>query len=52
MYCFMYLETGRKKLEYLFQQNGAITGIDRSDMIGKISGFNRNEIWEIDCGRS
>ena len=40
------------RLEYSFQQSGAITGIDRSDMIGKISGFNRNEIRKINCNRS
>ena len=33
-------------MKYLFQQNGAITGIDRSDMIDKDERFNRNEIWE------
>ena len=34
------------RLEYSFQQSGAITGIDRSDMIDKDARFNRNEIWK------
>ena len=42
----MFLETGRMKSEYSFQQSGAITGIDRSDMIDKDARFNRNEIWK------